>query len=93
MLDLGAFEEYLVNKELSMNTISCYIRDSKVFMDWFSGRTDCGLDKLIQLDAIGYKKHLLNTNKSVVTAKGRLQASMPYANGYMIADQLLMRSI
>lgn len=60
------------NKELSLNTISCYIRDSKVFMDWFGSRTDCRLDKLIQLDAIGYKKHLLNTNKSVVTANRKV---------------------
>jgi len=72
MLDLSGFEAYLKGKELSMNTISCYIRDSKVFMDWFSSRTDCGLDKLIQLDAIGYKKHLLNTNKSVVTANRKV---------------------
>ena len=72
MLDLGGFEEYLTNKELSLNTISCYIRDSKVFMDWFGTRTDCGMDKLIQLDAIGYKKHLLNTNKSVVTANRKV---------------------
>jgi len=72
MLDISGFEEYLTNRELSGNTISCYIRDSKVFMDWFSSRTDCGLDKLIQLDAIGYKKHLLNTNKSVVTANRKV---------------------
>jgi len=72
MLDLSGFMKYLTNKELSLNTISCYIRDSKVFVDWFSSRTDSGLDKLIQLDAIGYKKHLLNTNKSVVTANRKV---------------------
>lgn len=72
MLDLSGFEAYLKGKELSENTISCYIRDSKVFMDWYAGRTDSGLEKLIQLDAIGYKKHLLNTNKSVVTANRKV---------------------
>jgi len=42
------FEAYLKDKELSVNTISSYIRDSKAFIDWYSGRTNAGLDKLIQ---------------------------------------------
>jgi Site-specific recombinase XerD len=72
MFDLSGFEDYLKGKELSKNTISCYIRDSKVFIDWYSSRTDAGLDKLIQLDAIQYKKHLLSTNKSMVTANRKV---------------------
>lgn len=72
MLDLGGFEAYLRDKELSSNTISCYIRDSKAFIDWYSRRTDSGLNNLIQLDAIEYKKYLLNSNKSVVTANRKV---------------------
>lgn len=72
MFDLSGFEAYLRDKELSNNTISCYIRDSKVFIDWYSSRTDAGLDKLIQLDAIEYKKYLFTTNKSVVTANRKV---------------------
>ena len=72
MLDMGSFELYLRSQELSMNTVGCYIRDSKVFIEWYSTRTDCGLDKLIELDAIEYKKHLLTTNKSVVTANRKI---------------------
>jgi hypothetical protein len=34
MFDLGGFEVYLRSKELSSNTVSCYIRDSKVFIGW-----------------------------------------------------------
>jgi site-specific recombinase XerD len=72
MLDLSGFEAYLRDKELSNNTISCYIRDSKVFIDWYSSRTDARLGKLIQLDAIEYKKYLYSTNKSVVTANRKV---------------------
>ncbi|MCO5385232.1 MAG: tyrosine-type recombinase/integrase [Desulfitobacterium hafniense] len=72
MLDLSGFEEYLKDKELSENTISCYIRDSKVFVEWYSGRTDAGLNKLIQLDAIEYKKHLFSTYKSIMTANRKV---------------------
>ena len=72
MLDLSGFEVYLRSEERSKNTIGCYIRDSKVFIDWYSSRTDCGLDKLIELDAIEYKKHLLSTNESVVTANRKI---------------------
>jgi site-specific recombinase XerD len=72
MLDLSGFEVYLRNQERSKNTIGCYIRDSKVFIDWYSSRTDCGLDKLIELDAIEYKKHLLNTSESVVTTNRKI---------------------
>ncbi len=72
MLDISGFEVYLRSEERSKNTIGCYIRDSKVFIDWYSRRTDCGLDKLIELDAIEYKKHLLNTNESVVTANRKI---------------------
>jgi len=72
MLELSGFEAYLKGKELSGNTISCYIRDSKAFLDWYSSRTDSGLDKLIQLDAIEYKKHLFSINKSMVTANRKV---------------------
>lgn len=72
MLDLSGFEVYLRSEERSKNTIGCYIRDSKTFIDWYSSRTDCGISKLIELDVIEYKKHLLNTNESVVTANRKI---------------------
>ena len=72
VLDLSGFGLYLKAEERSKNTIGCYIRDSKAFIDWYSSRTDCGLDKLIQLDAIEYKKYLLSTNKSLVTANRKI---------------------
>lgn len=72
IFDLKGFEAYLKDKELSNNTISSYIRDSKAFINWYSGRTDAGFDKLIQLDAIEYKKQLLGSNKSVITANRKI---------------------
>jgi len=72
VLDLSGFEVYLKSKEFSGNTVVCYIRDSKAFIDWYTDRTDCGFDKLIELDAIEYKKQLLKTNKSVVTANRKI---------------------
>lgn len=91
MLDMGSFQLYLRSQELSMNTVCCYMRDSKVFIAWYSTRTDCGLDKLIELDAIEYKKHLLTTNKSVVTANRKIASvnafcKWLYENGAIPAE-------
>jgi site-specific recombinase XerD len=72
VLDLSGFEVYLRSQERSKNTIACYIRDSKTFIGWYRNRTDCGVDKLIELDVIEYKKHLLNINESVVTANRKI---------------------
>lgn len=72
MLDLTGFETYLRSEDRSKNTIGCYLRDTKAFIGWYSSRTESGLDKLIELDAVEYKKYLLNTSASVVTANRKM---------------------
>lgn len=72
MIDLSGFEVHLLNQERSKNTVSCYVRDSKTFIQWYGSRTGCGLDKLIELDVIEYKKHLLSTSESIVTANRKI---------------------
>src|ERR1035437_2429856 len=91
MFDWGSFELYLRSQELSINTVGSYIRDSKAFIEWYSTRTECGLDSLIELDAIEYKKHLLTTNKSVVTANRKIASvnafcKWLYKNGTIPAE-------
>lgn len=40
MLDMGSFELHLRSQELSMNTVGCYMLDSKVFIEGIApGRT------------------------------------------------------
>jgi integrase/recombinase XerC len=97
MFDLSGFEVYLRSKELSSNTVSCYIRDSKVFIGWYSSRTDAGIDKLIQLDAIEYKKQLLSTGKSVITANRKIASINALCQwlyeSNIIPDQIYIKAV
>lgn len=72
MLDLSGFETYLKSEERSANTVSCYLRDSKVFINWYESRTDAGIDKVIALDLVEYKKHLQYTTESVLTVNRKI---------------------
>lgn len=69
---INGFEHYLRSKDKSDNTISCYIRDMKQFMDWYETKTEHGLDKIIELDAVEYKKHLQKGNQAVITINRKL---------------------
>jgi site-specific recombinase XerD len=69
MLDLQGFERYLMRKERSGNTISCYLRDVRVFLEWL-GNFD--LQKLGEIDLIHYKKYLNAREKTVITANRKL---------------------
>lgn len=72
MAYIKTFKQYLLGQDKSDNTISCYIRDTKAFIDWYSSRTDYGLDKLIELDAVEYKKHLQNGSDSIITINRKI---------------------
>ncbi|WP_102400278.1 tyrosine-type recombinase/integrase [Haloimpatiens massiliensis] len=69
---IKAFKQYLLGQDKRDNTISCYIRDTKAFIDWYSSRTDYGLDKLIELDAVEYKKYLQNGSDSIITINRKI---------------------
>jgi len=72
MAYLEAFEMHLRSKDRSENTISCYIRDTLQFIAWYRGKTQYGLDKLIELDGVEYKKYLQASDQSVVTINRKL---------------------
>ncbi|AOY76732.1 tyrosine-type recombinase/integrase [Clostridium formicaceticum] len=67
-----AFEEYLKGQDKSINTVSCYIRDAKAFINWYNNRTDYGLDKLIELDLVEYKKYMQNGTDSIITINRKI---------------------
>lgn len=69
---INGFEHYLRSKDKSDNTISCYIRDMRQFSSWYETKTEHGLDKIIELDAVEYKKHLQKSNQAVITINRKL---------------------
>lgn len=69
---INGFEHYLRSKDKSDNTISCYIRDMKQFIGWYKTKTEHGLDKIIELDAVEYKKHLQKGVQAVITINRKL---------------------
>ena len=72
MIDIKGFELYLKSQDKSDNTVSCYVRDTKAFISWYQERTDHDIDKLIELDTVEYKKHLLNGTDSIITINRKL---------------------
>ncbi|MBK5242063.1 tyrosine-type recombinase/integrase [Clostridium sp.] len=69
---INGFKEYLQAKDKSINTVSCYVRDTKVFINWYEGRTDAGIEKVIELDLVEYKKHLQGSGEAVITINRKL---------------------
>jgi integrase/recombinase XerC len=69
---IRAFEAHLRSKDRSGNTISCYIRDVVQFVAWYRGKSEYGLDKLIELDGVEYKKYLQASNMSIVSINRKL---------------------
>ncbi|GLI10771.1 tyrosine recombinase XerC [Paenibacillus tyrfis] len=69
---LQAYETHLRSKDRSENTISCYIRDVLQFMAWHRDKTDYGLDKLIELDGVEYKKYLQAIGLEVITINRKI---------------------
>ncbi|SDL24202.1 tyrosine-type recombinase/integrase [Natronincola ferrireducens] len=72
MACINGFEEYLKGQDKSDDTICCYIRDTKAFINWYNNRTGYGLDKLIELDAVEYKKHMQNGTDSIITINRKI---------------------
>ncbi|KGR90177.1 recombinase XerC [Ureibacillus massiliensis 4400831 = CIP 108448 = CCUG 49529] len=69
---LNGFEHYLRGKDKSDNTISCYLRDMKQFIGWYSTKTEHGINKIIELDAVEYKKHLQKGQQAIITINRKL---------------------
>ena len=76
---IKGFEEYLQAKDKSINTVSCYIRDAKAFISWYESRTDEGIEKVIELDGVEYKKRLQCSGEAVITINRKLAS----INGFL----------
>jgi site-specific recombinase XerD len=85
---INGFEDYLKAKDKSINTISCYIRDTKAFIKWYEGRTDAGIEKVIELDLVEYKKHLQGSGDEVITINRKL-ASINSFLKYMHQEDII----
>lgn len=85
---INGFENYLKAKDKSINTISCYIRDTKAFIKWYEGRTDAGIESVIELDLVEYKKHLQSSNEAVITINRKL-ASINSFLKYMHQEDII----
>ena len=92
MTYIKAFELYLRGQDKSDNTISCYIRDTKAFINWYSNRTEYGLDKLIELDTVEYKKHLQNGTDSIITINRKI-ASINSFLGWLYREDKVEREL
>ncbi len=89
---INGFEDYLKAKDKSINTISCYIRDTKAFIKWYEGRTDAGIERVIELDLVEYKKHLQSSSEAVITINRKL-ASINSFIKYMHQEGIINEAI
>ena len=89
---INGFEDYLKAKDKSINTISCYIRDTKAFIKWYEGRTDAGIESVIELDLVEYKKHLQSSSEAVITINRKL-ASINSFIKYMHQEGIINEAI
>ncbi len=89
---INGFEDYLKAKDKSENTISCYIRDTKAFIKWYEGRTDAGIESVIELDLVEYKKHLQSSSEAVITINRKL-ASINSFIKYMHQEGIINEAI
>jgi integrase/recombinase XerC len=68
MFDLSDYELYLMREERSDNTISCYLRDVKVFLAWYGEEART----VNEFTLIAYKKRLIATEKTIITSNRKL---------------------
>jgi len=89
---INGFEGFLKGKDRSVNTVSCYVRDSKTFINWYEGRTDAGIEKVIELDLVEYKKRLQSSGDAVITINRKI-ASINSFLKYMHQQGIIKEAI
>ena len=68
MKDLQGFEAYLMREERSENTIACYLRDARAFLQWYGD----DMDSIHEMTLISYKRYLNRKETSIITANRKL---------------------
>ncbi len=91
MFDLKGFQVSLYRQEFSENTVSCYIRDTKEFLNWLDeqGKHIAEIDEFILMK---YKKHLVKVNQSILSTNRKL-ASLNSFCKFLCADNVLEEAI
>lgn len=69
---IKSFEEWLMEKGKSINTISCYLRDIKQWEGWLSNFSTDGVGEVPQIFLIHFKKFQKGTGASITTINRRL---------------------
>jgi integrase/recombinase XerD len=69
---IKAFEEWLIEKDRSNNTVSCYIRDVKAYGGWLSNFTSDGVQGAAQINLTHFKKFLKGSGDSIITINRKL---------------------
>jgi len=96
MFDLKGFEVSLYKKEFCENTISCYIRDTKGFMNWLAGRNS-GIAEIDEFILIEYKKHLMDGSQSILSTNRKLASLNSFCkflyNENVLADILTIKLV
>ncbi|MGF7050100.1 integrase/recombinase XerC [Paenibacillus sp. DS2015] len=89
---LQGFEAHLRSKDRSENTVSCYLRDVLQFIAWYQSKTEYGLDKLIELDGVEYKKQLQRSDQAILTINRKI-ASVNVFCRWMLKQGYIMEEI
>ncbi len=92
MAYINGFEDYLRGQDKSDNTVSCYIRDAKGFIEWYNRRIDYGLDRVIELDLVEYKKHLQNGSDSIITINRKIAGINGFL-GWLYRERIIEKEL
>ena len=84
MLDLKGFQLYLMRMERSENTITSYLRDVTVFLQWYDDKPET----IQEMTLIHYKRFLNQREKSVITANRKLASVNAFCR-YLYEAQVL----
>jgi len=84
------FEEYLTNLDKAQKTIAGYLRDMRLFAEWFQQTNSEPLSPqaLTKIDARQYRQHLLNEKARPATINRKLAALRAYSDWAKASGQV-----
>lgn len=96
MFDLKGYELSLYKVEFSQNTVSCYIRDTREFMNWLEAKNK-HIAEIDEFILIKYKKHLMDVNQSILSTNRKLASLNSFCkflyNDLVLAEVLTIKLI
>jgi integrase/recombinase XerD len=93
---LNSYKFYLIEKEKSEKTIDSYIRDIRLFKDWYDKQSEYGIETIQQFELRDYKKYL-EKNYKITTANRKIVSlnrflDWLYEQG-IVSEQLHLKTI